>query len=86
MGMVTRSVGTSLFASAGTEKREILREASGMAERRDEESERIIRNEDEDRRREKTRRAEQLRDAWRRNHPSESPEGSERGQPKKKLA
>ena len=39
--------------------------------------------EDEDRRREeKTRRAEQLRDAWRQNHPSESPEGSEKGRPK----
>ena len=58
-----------------------------MAERRDEERERILRNEDEDRRcEEKTRRAEQLRDAWRRNHPSESPEGSERGRPNKDLA
>jgi hypothetical protein len=85
--MVTRSAGTSLLASAGTEKREIPRKGSGMAERRDEERVRIIQNEDDDRRREeKTRRAEQLRDAWRRNHPSESPEGSERGRPKKNLA
>jgi hypothetical protein len=62
------------------------RKESGMTERRSEEREKIMRNEDEDRRREeKTRRAEQLRDAWRRNHPSEPPEGSEKGRPKKEF-
>jgi hypothetical protein len=57
-----------------------------MTERRSEERKKIMRDEDENRRREaKTRRAEQLRDAWRRNHPSESPEGSEKGRSKRQF-
>ncbi len=43
---------------------------SGMTDRRDEERERIAR-EDEERRAERERRAAQLREAWRRRHPDE---------------
>ena len=46
---------------------------NSMTDRRDEERERIEREEDDERRREeKAWRAEQLREAWRRHHPSDS--------------
>jgi hypothetical protein len=45
---------------------------SGMTDRRDEERERIRREDDERRREERERRGEELREAWRRHHPRES--------------
>lgn len=42
--------------------------------RRDEERDRLSREEDERRREEKERRSDELRESWRRNHPSEEEE------------
>ena len=46
--------------------------------RPDEERERPSRKEDEERREERDRRSDELREAWRRNHPSEEEEGKGR--------
>jgi hypothetical protein len=43
--------------------------------RRDEEREWLSQEEDEERREERDRRSDELREAWRRNHPSEEEEG-----------
>jgi hypothetical protein len=48
--------------------------------RRDEERERPSREEEEERTEERDRRSDELREAWRRNHPSEGEEG-EKGRP-----
>ena len=66
---------------AGVTERHAGEERSGMTAQRDEERRRA---EDEDRLRvEKERRGEELREAWRRHHPSES-EQEEKGWPKTK--
>jgi len=50
-----------------------------MTESRDEERERPSREEDEQKRREdKERRSDELKESWRRNHPSEEEEGKYR--------
>jgi len=50
-----------------------------MTDRRDEERERTRRQQEDDVRRQEdsSRRADELREAWRRNHPRESEEGGE---------
>ena len=55
-----------------------------MTDRRDEERERTQREWEDDvhRQKESERRSEELREAWRRNHPSEREEGGKR-QPKR---
>ena len=50
-----------------------------MTDRRDEERERPSREEDEQKRREdKERRSDELKESWRRNHPSEEEQGKGR--------
>lgn len=49
-----------------------------MTDRRDEESERRGRDDAERRREEDERRSDELREAWRRNHPSRPDEGDDR--------
>ena len=55
-----------------------------MTDRRDEERERTRRQQEDDlhRQEDSERRSEQLREAWRRNHPGET-EGGEEDRPKK---
>jgi hypothetical protein len=55
---------------------------SGVTDRRDEERDRREREDAERRRKEHQRRSDELREAWRRNHPSRPEEGDE-GRPKK---
>jgi hypothetical protein len=51
---------------------------SGMMGHRDEERERLAREDDDERRAERERRAAQLREAWRQRHPGEEEREKER--------
>jgi hypothetical protein len=46
-----------------------------MTDRRDDERERPLREEETQRREDKERRSDELKESWRRNHPSEQEEG-----------
>ena len=49
-----------------------------MTDRRGEERERLSREENEKRREDKERRSDELKESWRRNHPTEEEEGNGR--------
>ena len=65
-------------SAKGDPGRQMDQRRSGVTDRRDEERDRREREDAERRREEDERRSDELREAWRRNHPSRPEEGDRR--------